>query len=681
MLGLDQAGFGWGDRLSLTLCVALGGTLGWFVAHQAGSVFFYQMFTPEALMWACGHGFRHPLKLSPEMVSFLLHRSLQTFDCSAIGSDLPDGPPGFFFRSQLYLSWTAAWLWWLLGPTQAAMAWLAMLLAGSYAGGCYLLARLFLDRMPAAVAALSLIVSPVALGLIVNLRDFSKGAFFIWVIVLLVLVVRALWPGQRLMFALLAGFVAGVGYGFRSDLAIMMPIGTGFLILALRLSPLGYVNILAVYAGGFLLLASPMLALGNGANIGFLIMQGTEPFRAFLELRAAPYALGQAYSDELTLSAIAANQRPRDPDWDSHEPSAIYGVSQAMTRSSADLAEWASKFAADFAAQALKGAGWILGYPALVAVSRGNPDPALPLRVDVQLLHWQEPVYALFGQPWMPLIGVFGALALLLRVMARNAREALGLAALLLALTTYPAIQFSVRHVFFLEFIWVIAVLSLLCAIVEWRRLAPLLPRFAVVTLATTATIAVIYVGLCQLQQRRLTADFSALLALPRENVPVKREPQSDGGVLLRVALTPAQQAMVASKPDSMTDRIPEMGIENDVRAMGERMVMTIGGASCPFAPTRIQLLYDHRPHIWQPLDTALIVARGDIGIFPAFYRAAQNFAGVLLPAGYAQCDVSLSRLPLTHDLPLVLTAVLPRNWPSLPLRKGLGRFSVGPPR
>jgi hypothetical protein len=193
--------------------------------------------------------------------------------------------------------------------------------------------------------------------------------------------------------------------------------------------------------------------------------------------------------------------------------------------------------------------------------------------------------------------------------------------------------------------------------------------------------IAVTYAGLCLIQQRRLTIDFAALLALPRDDLPVEREPQGDGSVLLRVPLTPAQQAMVDGKPDSMTDDIAQMGLEYDVRAMGDRMVMTIDGASCPRAPARVQMLYDRRPHVWQPLDGALIVAPGDIGIFPAFYRATQNFAGVLLPASHAQCDVRLARVPLTHDLPLVLTAVLPPDWRSLPLRKGLGGFSAQSPQ
>src|SRR5262249_31361373 len=155
------------------------------------------------------------------------------------------------------------------------------------------------------------------------------------------------------------------------------------------------------YMGAFLLLALPILTLGNAGNVGTFIMQGaTEPFRAFLALRAAPYALGWSYSDELTLSSVAVAKRPLHPDWDAQEPAPGYGASQAITLSSADLVKWGPNFVADFAAQALKGAAWIVGYPALVAASRGNADPGGPSRLDLPLVRWQEPFYALFGQSW-----------------------------------------------------------------------------------------------------------------------------------------------------------------------------------------------------------------------------------------------------------------------------------------
>jgi hypothetical protein len=670
------------DRLPLALFASLGGLLAWWIVHQLGSVFFYQMFMPEALMWACGRGFRHPLVLPSGMMDFLFHRSIPSFTCASIPADLPTGPPGFFFHMQLYLSWAAAALWRLLGPTQLATAPLAALLEAGYAAGAYLLARLFLSRFLSIIAALALILSPVALGQIFSLRDFSKGPFFLWGISLLVLAAREVAPRRALVWALLAGIIVGVGYGFRADLAILALLGTGFLVLAPRFALPARAGLAATYVGGFLLLASPILILGNGGNVGSLIMQGaTEPFRAFLALRPAPYALGAAYSDELTLSSVAAAERPRHPDWDRREPPAIYGVSQAITLSTVNLLEWAPNFIADFAAQALKGAGWILGYPALVAVSRGNPDPGSPLRLDVPLVHWQEPVYALFGQAWMPLLSFVGVLALLVRVAARSGREALALGILLLGLGCYPAIQFSVRHIFYLEFVWVLALLSLPCALWEWRRLMPVLPRFVFATIVTLSAMALAYIGLAQFQQCRLTREFAAVLALPREPVTVEREIEPDGSILLRTRVPSTDAAIVIGPPDSMNDGIAEVGIENNVRAGAERMLLTIRGASCPAGPITLLLRYDRRPHVWQPLDSEMTVRRDDVVIFPALYRATQSFAGVVIPATYAGCEVGLFRLPLTYDLPLVLTAVLPPNWQSLPLRKGLGRFEVTPPQ
>ena len=673
---------GWQDGLLAAGFAVLGGTLAWMLVHQTGSVFFYQMFTPEALMWACGHGFRHPLALSPDMVNFLLHRTTATFDCGTIAADAVTGPPGYFFRLQLYFSWIAAGLWRLSGPTQLALAPLAVLLGAAYAAGGFVLARLFLPRTLGVLAGLAIALSPVAIGQIFSLRDYSKAPFLLWTITLLILAARSLSPRHRLLMAALAGICAGIGYGFRTDVVLMLPLGVAFLALAIPGRLRARTGLAALYGGCFLLLASPMLALGNGSNVGTFVMQGaTEPFRAFLALRPAPYALGQAYSDELTLSAVAAVERPRRSDWDAREPRPIYGVSQSITLSTANLAEWAPHFAADFMAQALKGAGWILGYPALVATSRGVPDPGFPLRLDLPIVRWQEPVYALFGQPWMPLLGLVGVLALLLRAAARSGTEALALAGLLAALLCYPAIQFSVRHMFHLEFIWVIGLLSLPCAAWEWRRLLPVLPRFLLCAALALASLAGGYAVLVGLQQRWLTTDFSDLLALPRQPVPFERTVQADGSVLLRVPIPPEAAAIVAGSADSMTNRIAEVGPENDVRAGGIRMLLTLGGTACPTAPHRVTLQYEHRPNVWQQLDSALTLQPGAIAIFPAFYRSTQNFAAIGLPAGLDGCEVTLSRVPTSYSLPLVLTATLPADWQSLPLRKGLGRFGMPPPR
>ena len=212
-------------------------------------------------------------------------------------------------------------------------------------------------------------------------------------------------------------------------------------------------------------------------------------------------------------------------------------MSQAITLSSKNLAGWAPHFGADFMAQALKGAGWILGFPALVASARGIPDPGTALRLGVPITQWQEPAYALLAQPWMPALGLLGVLALLLRSTARSRREAWATAGLLLALLTYPVVQFSTRHIFLdpgnsfgSSGCFPCPALSgngddcaRSCPASSWRSSVAL------------GLIAIVYAGLCQLQQRWLASDFADLLALPRERVTVSRNLQDDGAVMLHV--------------------------------------------------------------------------------------------------------------------------------------------------
>lgn len=677
MLGHDTQRFDRWDATVLAALSALGAVLAWFLVRQTGGAFFYQSFTPEALMWACGRGFQHPLGLSPAMVDFLLHRRVPVFDCAGIPADATTGPPGFFFRVQIYFSYAVALSWRLFGTSQTAIWPFAALLAAGYATGAYMFARLFLNRGLAVAVAVLVTVSPIAVSLIFLLRDFAKAPFFLWTLVLVVLALRAPGLGRAVLLAAGAATIGGLGYGFRADLVVLLPLGTVALLVASRLGWRARLLAGGGYALVFLMVISPLLGLGNSGNAGALAMQGaTEPFRAFLGLRPAPYALGHAYSDELTLTGIAAAERPRRPGWDAAEPEAIYGFSQAYAVSTANLLEWAPAFAADFAAQALKATAWILGYPAAVSPSPGVVDPGFPRRLAVPATAWQEPLWTWLAQPWAPALGLLGMLALFWRLAARSGWEALALAILLLLLTGYTAIQFSVRHFFHLEVLWWVALASIPAAALEWRRLGPVAGRFALGGALLLGLIGLSYVGLVAIQQHRLTAAFTALLDLPREAVATRAEPREQG-VLLRVPVPPAQQAVAEGSVDSMNDRIAEVGVQHDVRAGGERMLLRLSGPACPQGPVSLRLVYDKRPRIWQPLDQRLDARVGDWIIFPAFYRATQGFAGILLPPGHEGCEASLHRLPLTYDLPLVLTASLPEGWRALPLRKGLGRFPV----
>ena len=126
--------------------------------------------------------------------------------------------------------------------------------------------------------------------------------------------------------------------------------------------------------------------------------------------------MGWTYSDELTLSEIAATERPKVPEWDIREGKPFYGVTQVVAHSTPYLLSWAPLFAADFATQGLKSAGWVLGFPSFF-VRAGVPGAfytAAPL----------VPMYDLLAKPWMPLVTLAGFVALLWRVYARALTEA-----------------------------------------------------------------------------------------------------------------------------------------------------------------------------------------------------------------------------------------------------------------
>ncbi|MCO4053323.1 MAG: hypothetical protein HEQ16_04560 [Bosea sp.] len=657
---------------------ALGGWGAFAAANTAGALFFYQMFTPEALVAACGLGFRRPDALSPEMAQFLLHRTLPAFDCASIAVDRL-GPPGFFHGMQLYMGISAAALWSVLGITQSSMLPLAAVFGAAYGAGGFVLARLFLPWPLAALAGTIIALSPVALTQVFLLRDFSKGPFFLWALVLLVLTLRARPGPAALACGVGAGLVVGVGFGFRSDLALLLPLGALVMIIAAQGSVLARFHPVAGFAAAFLVAASPILVQGLGSAAGFLAIQGaTEPFRAFAMLRPAPYALGHAYLDELTLSGVAAAERPSRPGWDANEGQAGYQPSQAITLSTKHLLGWAPLFAADFMAQALKSTAWILGFPAMTAAGRLPPDPGGPVRLAVPAVQWQDPLfYGHLAQPWMPALGAAGVFAWLLLAASRSGREAAGLALLLVTLLAYPGIQFSTRHAFHLEFIWVIGLLSIPLALWRWRMLAPVFVSFAATTALALGAVGVLYMGLAQVQQRLLTKAFAELLAHPREPIAAVRQENPDGTILWRVPVPPEGQALIDAPPDAMTVRLPEVGIQHDVRAHANRMLLVLEGADCPQLPASVGLVYAHRPEVWQKLDSQISLAPGATAVFPAFYRGTQHFEGLQLPASHARCAVALTALPLTGPLPSVLTAVLPVNWHSLPLRKGLGGFGL----
>ena len=335
----------YGDYFAFAAMFVLGAMAGAAFILSVHSVFFYQQYAPEMVMWACGHPFVYVLNKPPALLDFLFGRQ-NFFDCRAL--DTVQGMPaaGFFARMQFYLDGTVALLWRVLGVSYAALWPLVALLHGAYAAGCFALARLFFRRSLALPLAILATLSPVVVSMLSAPRDYAKAPFFLWCIVLAFLAIRAAQPRRAIVFAALAGLVVGIGTGFRCDTLMLVPIAALILLIGGEAAASTWrVRTLALIA--FLTLAataaSPIVGLGLGRAVGdgTLIMQGaTDPFDHFLGVKSGPYSLGWAYLDELTLTDVAAGLRPTEPNWDADEPAPATGVSQAMTRSMGYVLSW-----------------------------------------------------------------------------------------------------------------------------------------------------------------------------------------------------------------------------------------------------------------------------------------------------------------------------------------------------
>jgi transposase len=192
------------DLIALASLFILGAVIGAAFIILTKNTFFYQQFSPEVVMWACGRGFSYVVERPQALLDFL-HGRQSSFDCRVLDLVQQTQAAGHFARKQLYLSAAVSVLWRLFGVRYVALWPLFALLHGAYAAGCFALTRLFFNRRLAFVLATLLALSPTAVGMLYALRDYSKAPFIIWGIVLLLLALRARTSRQAISLGALAG--------------------------------------------------------------------------------------------------------------------------------------------------------------------------------------------------------------------------------------------------------------------------------------------------------------------------------------------------------------------------------------------------------------------------------------------------------------------------------------------
>lgn len=631
--------------ISVLAIGALAALLAALFVWERGFTHMYLANMPATVMWACGFGAVGP-SVFPQPLQDFIVGTASNLPCDALAG-LETVEPSSFVFSQIYLAASVALSWAAFGIDYRALILLAGLLHGAYAVGGYWLARLYLPIWASLAVGAVLAVSPLALAHLDSIRDYSKAPFIIWGVALLIMTVRARTPRSAMLLATAAGLVAGIGTGFRIDVAILLPIGLAVLaIVGCGIASLRY-RFLAVtlFALGYGVAAFPVFA-GTGAqsNGGFLMLQGlTVPYTHHLAVVPASYDLGARYSDELTYYTLASELETDDR----HVRDVVLGQS---TRYALPLLPL---FSADIAARATKAAGWSAGLHGLL--TRRALDPAAyPYPSAMRAGRLAVGPYSRLAVSWLPWLGLAGLTVLLWHAYSRAPREALALVLILVPLTGYGAFQFAMRNVFHLEAVTLTALAALLTLPFAWRGLKPVARPFFVSLGLAAAFGAAAFTLLALYQASAVSREVDALMS-ERRPVAVDGPREGEGGTYWRIG-RPAD----AAEPVDHAE--PDGGFSlADVSAA--HYAVRLGGDECPASPFDLAVEYAKHPQTWQSLDRAYHVpARAEdesvTVIVAAFYSRSQALDRIVVPQSHAACVEDIARLAGETRLPSVFGGV-----------------------
>ena len=668
-----------------------GGAIASFLYTKNGYTFFYQNFIPESILWACGYDFAFPKKIINELIPFLKGHQT-TFDCG----DLKDlnffTTPGNYYLIHPYLAWSTAILWKWIGVNYHALTPLIFTLWGAYVSGIFLLFRQFFNKLISVGAALFICLSPITAHMLFNLRDFSKGPFIIWSIYLLIISIQE--PSKTgfksIIPLVLAGGIAGIGMGFRSDLFFLLPIGSIFLFLG---SSTSLVNnwpskILArakqalIFSIAFIVFAFPILktAPPSGAGGVFIIQGMSEPFRIALGLKEAGYTTGFAYSDELTLSAIASNERIKNTKWDSNEIMGIPGISisDSIKLGTFNFSKWGNLFIGDLTNQAIKSSLWIIAFP--IFVSNTKNLIATPEELTIQSL-----IYHVYHKAHSPIILIFlllGFIFFLFQSYKTSISKCVAMAFLFIFLISYPGLQFNLRHFFYLEFIWIIFFIYLISSTHNIIYNRKKFIKFILTVLGIVIVAILLYLTIIQYQKWVLSKTVNELLNLPREQIYLKSRVFQKGKVFMPVDTPSEFQNLIKSKFDSMTPAMEFIGSQWDVRSGAARYLLTVSGNNCNSTDIEVYLSYKSSLATWQSLDTVLLVPQHSDSkvislLFSAYYRPNQYFNGLLVSDKFSKCNFKLEKIIGYNQLPFIFTAKVEQSKIYGPIIKRIGNFNI----
>lgn len=447
---------------------------------------FYQENFGPAVMMTCGYGFTAPpFGSSPPSLFKFLHREVNTFACSDLPTPMPTEVVSWN-GTWYYLYSTTSLVWRVTGISWTALDGLAATFGAFTLAALYGLFRLVSTRRIATAAALIVMLTPAHLDQLPMLRDYSKGPFVLLsVLTLAWLVMRPLSVRATIMLALVFGSIVGLGYGFRSDLVVMVPFGVAIILFFLpgSLREHWHRNVAAAVAAAlaFVVIGYPPLKgqQTGGCQFHYSLLGLTTPLVNSMNLESPIYAFGDHFLDTFVdlkvgdyANRVMAQPVPNlcAPEYDLASADMFFKIVRT--------------FPADLVVHAYGSVVTILkaglAAPHIERLVGGIPLAAsVASRLD-QVLAWFS---------WLGPVVAVAAIAV---ASGSSPRLGLALTAFVLFLCGYPAIEFESRHWFHLRFIPLWALLVVIGAWMDQGRVAfgPAARRGAITVIAIVAVLA-----------------------------------------------------------------------------------------------------------------------------------------------------------------------------------------------
>jgi hypothetical protein len=618
-----------------------------------------------AVALACGHGFVDPgYEPSPGVAAFL-NKRIDRISCEELPTRESMGPPNFTQRLYRYMTVAVGLTWKLFGVSWTRLSALLGLLYAITAVVVYGLFRLATTQAPSFVAAVIMILSPLQLRYLPQLRDYAKAPFLLTLVLILGLLVTRPFTRRRLfVLAVSYGAVAGIGFGFRNDLLISaLPFVLtvcAFLPVPFRADVGPKLAAVALAALSFVVCAWPIIsAYRSGSNSGHVALLGLMThFNRPLGVTASVYDWGAPYDDGFAIKVINSYTARVH-----HRP-----VSTLSSEYDRAMVEYLLLIGRHWPADML-----IRGYASVIRV--------LELPFQIRLYTTAAPpgiadgmigrLYAI----WVALLSHLHGAGLVVSVFAivtvagTSVRIATWLLLSLLYFGAYPAVQFDARHFFFLEFIPWLALatvgagaLGLFASgglagsadtIAAYVRLRG--RRVLAFALASLVVVFGPLVVLRAYQQRHVAALLQDYLELPTETLTLNPASLSDGRVLLR--------------PNELSQ-----STESSVRA--EYLVADIGREECTVHELPVTFRYTTMSG-YTDLSQQFDVPVPQSGVpsrlfFPIYYSNGGYFAGVEVSQADRKCVRALRRVTDVSRTPILLNLTLPPEWREMTLYQTL---------